>query len=94
MDAWFTEAPYTLSRQRAHLIEPGTLSVCPARFRHQLVLRRDPSSAPVRAMSLFATGVRVGSWGFEGADGRIAEIGTAEARRRATAGTGPAGVRE
>ncbi len=81
LEGWLVEH----SPQGVVPIEPGTLSVRPARFRHRLVLGRDSGGAAVRAMSLFATGTRVRSWGFETPDGRIAKAGTAEAGRPARA---------
>ena len=61
------------SHQGGTRIEPGTLYVRPARFRHRIRLLRDERGKPLSAVTLLATGEREKSWGFETAGGRMVE---------------------
>ena len=70
------------SHQGTVLIEPGTLYVRPARFRHRLLLRRGNDNRPLHAMSLFATGGRAQSWGFETQEGAIVEASDSDSLMR------------
>ena len=59
------------SHQGSMRVEPGTVYVRPARFRHRIRLLRDAKGEPLRAVSVIATGEREQSWGFETSRGVI-----------------------
>ncbi len=71
------------SEQGTTTIDPGTVVIRPARFRHRIELHRAADGTPRHALTLIATGRREHGWGFEQDDGTIAEVtGDRNASRR------------